>query len=89
MGQRVIYQGNDHSSIVRPAEVLRPAVLVAAPHIIVAHNHPSQDPSPSPQDIRVTKDIAEAAKLLGVTLLDHVVIGGPDGAVSLKDRGLF
>ncbi|MXZ88556.1 MAG: hypothetical protein F4087_13780 [Gemmatimonadetes bacterium] len=89
VGQRVIYQGNDHSSIVRPAEVLRPAVLVAAPHIIVAHNHPSQDPSPSPQDIRVTKDIAEAAKLLGVTLLDHVVIGGPDGAVSLKDRGLF
>ncbi|MYG20545.1 MAG: hypothetical protein F4208_13490, partial [Gemmatimonadales bacterium] len=89
VGQRVVYQGNAYSSVVRPAEVLRPAVLVAAPNIIVAHNHPSQDPSPSPQDIKVTKDIAEAAKLLGVTLLDHVVIGGPDGAVSLKDRGLF
>ena len=89
VGQRVIYQGNAWSAVVRPAEVLRPAVVAAAPHIIVAHNHPSSDPTPSPDDIRVTKDIAEAAELLGVTLLDHVVIGGRDGAVSLKDRGLF
>ncbi len=89
VGQRVIYQGNAYSSVVRPAEVLRPAVVVAAPNIIVAHNHPSGDPTPSPDDIRVTKDLAEAAKLLGVTLLDHVVIGGPGSAVSLKDRGLF
>ena len=88
VGQRVIYQGNDHSSVVRPAEVLRPAVLVAAPNIIVAHNHPSGDASPSPADIRVTKDLAEAAKLLGVELLDHVVIGRGE-ATSLKDRGLF
>ncbi len=89
VAQRVVYVGNCYSSIVRPAEVLRPAVVAAVPHIIVAHNHPSRDPSPSPQDIRVTKELAEAAKLLGVELLDHVVIGGPDGAVSLKDRGLF
>ena len=88
VGQRVIYQGNDHSSVVRPAEVLRPAVVVAAPNIIVAHNHPSGDPTPSPADIRVTKDLAEAAKLLGVELLDHVVIGRSE-ATSLKDRGLF
>ncbi|MCY3655303.1 MAG: hypothetical protein OXG95_01675 [Chloroflexi bacterium] len=88
VGQRVVYQGNAYSSVVRPAEVLRPAVLVAAPNIIVAHNHPSSDPTPSPDDIRVTKDIAEAAKLLGVELLDHVVIGRSE-AVSFKDRGLF
>ncbi len=88
VGQRVIYQGNDYSSVVRPAEVLRPAVLVAAPNIIVAHNHPSGDATPSPADIRVTKDLAEAAKLLGVELLDHVVIGRSE-ATSLKDRGLF
>ena len=88
VGQRVIYQGNAYSSVVRPAEVLRPAVVVAAPNIIVAHNHPSGDPTPSPDDIRVTKDIAEAAKLLGVELLDHVVIGRNE-ATSLKDRGLF
>jgi len=88
VGQRVIYQGNAYSSVVRPAEVLRPAVVVAAPNIIVAHNHPSGDASPSPDDIKVTKDLAEAAKLLGVELLDHVVIGRSE-AISLKDRGLF
>ncbi len=88
VGQRVIYQGNAYSSVVRPAEVLRPAVVVAAPNIIVAHNHPSGDASPSPDDIKVTKDLAEAAKLLGIELLDHVVIGRSE-ATSLKDRGLF
>ncbi|MCY4392941.1 MAG: DNA repair protein RadC [Chloroflexi bacterium] len=87
-GQRVIYQGNCFSSVVRPAEVLRPAVLEGVPHLIVAHNHPSSDPSPSPQDVKVTRELAEAAKLLGLELLDHVVIGG-DEAVSLKDRGLL
>ena len=69
--------------------MLRPAVVAAVPHIIVAHCHPSGDPTPSPQDIAITKELAQAAELLGVTLLDHVVIGGPDGAASLKDRGLF
>ncbi len=88
VAQRVVYQGNAFSSVVRPAEVLRPAVVAAVPHIIVAHNHPSNDPTPSPQDVKVTKDLAEAAKLLGVEMLDHVVIGGHE-AVSLKDRGLF
>ena len=66
--------------------MLRPAVVEGVPHLIVAHNHPSGDPSPSPQDINVTKELAEAAKLLGLELLDHVVIGGEE-AVSLKDRG--
>ena len=88
VGQRVIYQGNAFSSVVRAAEVLRPAVLEGVPHLIVAHNHPSGDPSPSPQDVKVTKELAEAAKLLGLELLDHVVIGGEE-AVSLKDRGLL
>ena len=73
---------------VRPAEVLRPAVVAAVPHIIIAHNHPSGDSSPSPQDVAVTKELAQAAGLLGVTLLDHVVIGHGE-ATSLKDRGLF
>ncbi len=87
-GQRVIYQGNCFSSVVRPAEVLRPAVVEGVPHLIVVHNHPSGDPAPSPQDVKVTKELAEAAKLLGLTLLDHVVIGR-DEAVSLKDRSLL
>ena len=88
VGQRVIYQGNVNSSMVRPAEVLRPAVVEAVPSIIVCHNHPSGDPTPSPEDAAVTRDLSQAAKLLGVELLDHVVIGG-DRSVSLKERGLM
>ena len=88
VGQRVIYQGNVNSSMVRPAEVLRPAVTEAVPNIIVCHNHPSGDPTPSPEDAAVTRELSQAAKLLGVELLDHVVIGG-DRSVSLKERGLM
>ena len=84
--QRVVYHGNVSSIVLRVAEVLRPAVIEAAPHIIVVHNHPSGNPEPSAQDIAATKDIAQAATLLGIDLVDHVVIGG-SGAVSLKDRG--
>ncbi len=88
LGQRVIYQGNVSSSVVRPAEVLRPAVIEAVPSIIISHNHPSGDPTPSGPDTAITKDIAEAGKLLGIELLDHVVIGG-EKFVSLKERGLM
>ena len=88
VGQRVIYQGNVNSSMVRPAEVLRPAVLEAVPSIIVSHNHPSGDPTPSPEDAAITRELAQAGKLLGVELLDHVVIGGKK-FVSLKERGLM
>ena len=88
VGQRVVYQGNVNSSMIRPAEVLRPAVVEAVPSIIISHNHPSQDPTPSAQDAAITRDIDQAGKLLGIELLDHVVIGG-DRFVSLKERGLM
>ena len=88
VGQRVVYQGNVSSAIVRAAEVLRPAVLEAVPSIVISHNHPSQDPTPSPEDVAVTRELAQAAKLLGVELLDHVIIGGKN-FVSLKERGLM
>ena len=88
LGQRVIYQGNVNSAIVRPAEVLRPAVMEAVPSIIISHNHPSQDPTPSPEDAAITRELAQAGKLLGIELLDHVVIGG-ERFVSLKERGLM
>ena len=74
--------------MIRPAEVFRPAVIEAVPSIIISHNHPSQDPTPSPEDTAITRDIAEAGKLLGIELLDHVVIGG-ERFVSLKERGLM
>ena len=88
VSQRVVYQGNVNSSMIRPAEVLRPAVIEAVPSIIVCHNHPSQDPTPSPEDAAITRDLAQAGKLLGIELLDHVVIGG-ERFVSLKERGLM
>ena len=87
-GQRIVYQGNVNSSVVRPAEVLRAAVIENAPSIIIAHNHPSTDPTPSPEDVSITRDLAAAAKLLSIDLLDHVVIAG-DKYVSLKERKLM
>ena len=88
LGQRIVYQGNVNSSIVRPAEVLRPAVIEQAPSIIVVHNHPSHDPTPSPADVSITRELTKAGKLLGIELLDHVVIGGKK-FVSLKERNLM
>jgi len=87
-GQRIVYQGNVNSSVVRPAEVLRHAIIDCATSIIIVHNHPSADPTPSGADVSITKDIFDGAKLLGIDLLDHVVIGG-DRWVSLKERKLF
>ena len=88
MAQRLIYQGTVNSSAVRPAEVLRPAVVEAAPSIIVSHNHPSGDPTPSPEDVAVTRDLVAAGKLLDIEVLDHVVIAG-DRFVSLKEKKLM
>ena len=88
IGQRVIYQGNVNSSMVRTAEVLRPAVVEAIPGVIVVHNHPSGDPDPSPNDVLITRKLKQAAELLDIELLDHVVIG-TKRHVSLKNRGLM
>ena len=88
LGQRVVYQGNVNSSMVRTAEVLRPAVLEAVPAIIISHNHPSRNPDPSPEDVLITRKLKQAAELLDIELLDHVVIGGKK-FVSLKDKGLM
>lgn len=83
-----IYVGNVNSSVVRPAEVIRPAVRDNAPSIIVVHNHPSGDPTPSREDIAITQELVAAGKLLGVEVLDHVVIGSGSRFVSLNEKGL-
>jgi DNA repair protein RadC len=76
-----------NSSVVRVAEVFREAIRCNAAAIIVAHNHPSGDPTPSPEDIRVTRDLRQAGTLLDIELLDHVIIGA-QRYVSMKERGL-
>lgn len=82
-----IYIGSLNTSVVRIAELFRPAIRDNAAAIIVVHNHPSGDPSPSAEDVRVTREIVKAGKLLNIELLDHIVIGY-QRFVSLKERGL-
>lgn len=82
-----VYQGNVNSSIIRISELFRQAIRANATALIVAHNHPSGDPTPSPEDIQVTRSIVEAGNLLGVEVLDHLIIGR-QRFVSLKERGL-
>ena len=82
-----VYKGTVNSAEVRVAEVLRPAIRENCPSIIVVHNHPSGDPTPSGPDVIITRQINQAAEMMGIDLLDHVVIGG-QSHVSMKDRGL-
>jgi DNA repair protein RadC len=82
-----LYKGSVNSSQVRVAEVFRQAILDNAPSIVIAHNHPSGDPSPSPDDVAVTHSIVQAGKLLDIEVLDHIVVAR-SGYVSLKERGL-
>jgi DNA repair protein RadC len=82
-----VYVGNVNASIIRVSEVFREAVRENATAIIVAHNHPSGDPTPSPEDVQVTRSIVEAGSLLGIDVLDHLVIGH-QRFISLKERGL-
>jgi DNA repair protein RadC len=82
-----IYVGSLNSSVVRVGELFRHAIKENAAAVIVVHNHPSGDPAPSPEDVRVTRQIAEAGKLLDIGLLDHIIIGR-QRYVSLKERGL-
>jgi DNA repair protein RadC len=73
--QRTVYRGNLAGSSVRIGEVFRDAVRASAAAIIVAHNHPSGDPAPSGEDLRITSELAEAGRLLDIELLDHLIIG--------------
>lgn len=83
----VLYNGTINSSVVRVAELFREAIRANSAGIILAHNHPSGDPSPSAEDVQVTRQTAEAGKLLNITLHDHLIIGR-NRFVSMKERGL-
>ena len=87
IGTQCIYRGSFNSSTIRIGEIFRVALDATAAALILAHNHPSGDPSPSPEDIGVTRQIVEAGKLLSVEVLDHLIIGNGIFA-SLKEQGL-
>jgi DNA repair protein RadC len=82
-----VYQGNVASSLVRVGELFRDAARLNATSVILVHNHPSGDPTPSPDDLHLTAEALAAGRLLDIDLLDHVVIGH-DAFVSLRDRGV-
>lgn len=83
-----IYVGNVSGAMVRAAEVFRPAIRENAPYIILAHNHPSGNPTPSGDDVNVTRELVSAGKILDIEVLDHLVIGGGNRFVSLNQKGL-
>src|SRR5688500_12441219 len=83
----VVYQGNVASSLVRVGELFRDAVRLNASGIILVHNHPSGDPTPSPDDLHLTAEALAAGRLLDIQLLDHLVVGH-DAWISLRDRGI-
>jgi DNA repair protein RadC len=87
--QRVVtaYQGNLSASVVRVGELFRDAVRLTAAGVILVHNHPSGDPTPSPDDLHLTAEAIAAGRLLDISLLDHLVIGH-DAWVSMRDRGV-
>jgi DNA repair protein RadC len=87
VSQHTVYQGTVNASVVRAAEVYRPAIARTCPAIVVVHNHPSGDPTPSPEDIRTTEQLRKAGDLLDIELLDHIILG-QQRHVSLKERGL-
>ncbi|MCZ7355544.1 MAG: DNA repair protein RadC [Candidatus Methanoperedens sp.] len=84
--EETISIGSLNANIVHPREVFKTALAESAAHIIVAHNHPSGDPTPSREDIEITKKLVETGKIIGIDVLDHVIIG--DGRhFSMKEAG--
>lgn len=82
-----VYHGSLNSSMVRIGELFKPALQRNAAAVVIAHNHPSMDPTPSPEDVSVTRAIVQAGKLLDISVLDHLVIG-LSRWISLKEQGL-
>jgi len=87
LGVSTIYKGSLHTAWLRVGELFREAVRRNCAAIIVVHNHPSGDPTPSPDDVQITQEFAKAGELLGIEVLDHLVIGS-QRYVSMKERGL-
>jgi DNA repair protein RadC len=89
-----VSKGTLNSSLVHPREIFKPAVQYSAANVILAHNHPSGDPSPSAQDIKITRRLIEAGRTMEIAVLDHVIIGrktreGADDFLSLRESGLM
>ena len=94
IGHNLVTLGNLDSCFVRPLEIFRPIIVAAGSACILAHNHPSGDPTPSEADIKVTRDLIRAGQLLKIEILDHVVVGSSGSEqtkpyCSLREMGFF
>ncbi|MBU5444670.1 DNA repair protein RadC [Paenibacillus sp. MSJ-34] len=88
IAQETLSMGSLNASIVHPREIFRAAIKCSSASVICAHNHPSGDPTPSAEDIGLTRRLVEAGEIIGIDVLDHLIIG--DGSfISLKEQGLM
>lgn len=88
VGLHTVAIGSQNASIVRAADVFKAAIVANAMSMILCHNHPSGDPQPSADDIAVTRKLAEAGKLLDITVLDHIILGEAPSFFSMKEQGV-
>ena len=88
IGSQNVFKGSLNNSIVHPREIFKPAINKSSASIIICHNHPSGDPTPSSEDINITLRIKECGSILGIKLLDHIIIGN-NNFISFKDRKLI
>jgi len=88
IGLHIATVGTIDASLIDPAGVFKAALLANAAGVCLVHNHPSRDPTPSAEDIRITKQLIEAGRILGINVLDHVVLGGPRQYVSMREEGI-
>jgi len=86
--REIISVGSLNANLVHPREVFEPAVRYLAAQVIIAHNHPAGDPSPSQEDSDITKQLVDAGKLLGIEIIDHVIVT-KDGFLSMKQKGIL
>ncbi len=80
--------GSQTAAQVHPREVFKSAILKGACSLILSHNHPSGDPSPSKDDIDLTHRLVEAGRLMGIEVLDHIIVAPPDRHLSMKETGI-
>ena len=93
IGWHLIATGTVNECVAHPREIFRPPIIAAAYALVIAHNHPSGDPSPSQADRRLTSTLREASQLLQISLIDHIIVGLPQadrpGHYSFRDSGLL
>lgn len=87
-GSKTIFVGTLNESVIHPREIFKSAVLESSANIILIHNHPSGDTSPSKEDIRSTKDLVRSGEILGISVLDHIILGG-NSFFSFLESGLL